>query len=297
MIEKGIVVKQDSVQPTDTELDILFPNPYTGFEAAIDPDANGNNVSKVLRIGNNWHRMTYQNFMPFFNFPALRGLWTMAADNGSGNVVDFINGLTLTNVKGLFSANNGFSYLDLTDSTSYLTRTDEATLDILASESYVAEPGITWGGWFRHNGAWASPTALMGKWVEPGNNRSFNLRVGSGSLRLELSGNGSGISVFSPVATPSADTWYWIVARYAPNLPTGQVTSIWLDDIAYQSGVTGGGAIYNSTAPLDIGRYQGAGSTYYFDGDVAMCFLAASAVPESMILQAYYATKHIKSYS
>jgi hypothetical protein len=258
-------------------------NPHSTSDANIvTTDVTTNNVStskhgfvpkapnllrQFLRGDGAWG-MPYSLIDPFLSLPELRGFWPMSSVNESGNVLDLSGqARTLTNNGSAARAVYGdlVSYFDLNGSGQYLSRADEAGLDITGA--------ITVLGWFRMDTASAS-AGLFGKWTD-GTQAGYLLYYDNffGNLRFALSSAGTGgssVSVAGP--TPSVGAWYFIAGRLTPSVRY----SITVNGTVYSTTTSVPASIFNNTAALEIGAYNGAAN--YLNGQVGPCALCATDV-------------------
>lgn len=221
----------------------------------------------------------------FSNLPGLRGLWTMAEYDTSGNAEDRTNndllltrnGATQYNYSGLVP----FFYFD--GSAAYLSRTDEAATSVTGGETYIntASRGLTLGAWVQCTDDTAQQ-ALIGKWGGAGN-RSYKLtlhgNVAGDPARLEISDDGTNSDTVDTSGGYTASRWHFIVGRFNDN-DTGEELAIFLDAVK-TTDTTARASIFDGTAAFTIGAL--AGGSLLLTGRVAISFLCASALPDDMI--------------
>jgi len=221
----------------------------------------------------------------FFSLPMLRGFWSMSSVNENGDVYALSGqSRTLTyNGNPTFNFAGLIPYIDLDGVGDYLSRADEAGLDILGSETYVAAAirGLTLGGWFY----WAVLPGVQNYQIAKDDtvNRSY---------RLEVQGFVANTPDFTvwpgPVFMNSGITinagWNFLVGIY--DQPS-QTLFIYQNGTLV-SGVVGAApaALTNSNAPLTIGASGAPGA--YMTGRASMCFLCAASLSQG-ILDALYA--------
>lgn len=213
----------------------------------------------------------------FLAIPGLVGFWPMSSvQRSTGSVYDVSGqGRTLTyNGNPTYNHYNSIiPYIDLDGTGDYLSRADEADIDILGTETIYNSSvrGLTVGGWFRRDNA----ETLMSKWLTTGNQRSWLL--GYNSFIVDPLGTFvSSVSV-AMTTTPNTATWYFAVGRFDPsselaifhnNEKTPNITSI-------------PASIFNSSAGLVIGAREGP--TNLFDGQACLCFLSANMLSDALI--------------
>lgn len=227
---------------------------------------------------------------PFLLLPGLRGFWPMSAFESGGNAFDQSgNGRILTyNGNPTYNYDKLVPYINLDGTGDYLSRADEAGLDILGSESYVASAarGLTIGGWF-----WidvlpgANGAGYIAKWNDAGvNQRSYLIwhSTAANVIGFYISSLGTGATIFSIDSSivPAISQWYFIVGRFDPSTEL----AIWINGVKDTNAVAIPAAIFNSTASLTIGRWEGGGAgVQYLDGRASLNFLCAAALSDDII--------------
>jgi len=105
---------------------------------------------------------------PLLALPGLRGFWPMSSFNEAGNAYDMSEqGRVMTyNGNPLYNYDGVVPYVALDGIGDFLSRADEAGLDIIGTETYVdgAVHGLTLGGWFYFDNALGSNEKLIAKW-------------------------------------------------------------------------------------------------------------------------------------
>jgi hypothetical protein len=199
------------------------------------------------------------------------------------------NGLTLTasgGYAGLYNGNIPLVYLTAASS-QRLYRSDEAALDIIGTEAYVASGwrGLTMGAWVHPV---SSPTDMhvMGKWLVAGSQRSYNLRTNaSAQPAVYISTDGSSSAIQAHTTALAADQWDFVCARFDPSTNV----TIWLNDSKVENTTGIPATINNSTADFEIGSFNGGDG--YFDGRISLAFLCAAAASDAAIRRLYYRTR------
>jgi hypothetical protein len=220
------------------------------------------------------------------SLPGLRGFWPMGAFDGSGNVADQSGGgLSLTyNGNPLHNyLDTGGPYLALDGTGDYLSRADEAALDIVGTESYVASAkrGLTLGGWYRFGSVGSTIRALTSKWIDP-NERAYLLYLSAASeLHFNLSSNGTNDNDTYVAGARSANTWYFVAGRFTP----GTNVEIFVNDETVSALGSGPASIFNSSADFRIGAL--GDGTLPMTGDVALQFVCAEALSDTLIAALY----------
>lgn len=223
----------------------------------------------------------------FLMLPGLRGLWTQGPLDGSGNVLDQ-SGLGMTMSRGLTPTTSRFYIVPILQAaTGYLTRADEANLDIIGTESYVASAarGLTLGGWFYLDTVvLTSHSTMLAKWDTTGNQRSYRLALdtdGSGNnyATFDVSSNGTAVTSVTATDSIQADKWYFYVGRYDPS--TEMALFVQGLHTKYTNTTSISASIFNSTSALEIAREEPAAGNWR--GNVAVSFLCTMALSDAII--------------
>lgn len=212
--------------------------------------------------------------------PALRAFWPLNNYDQNGAPYD-LSGQerTLTNTNATAGTYNGLvGYLNFNGSTAYLSRADEAGLDITGQ--------ITFGGWFWVDVVNATQS-LLTKWNGTGSQRAYGLQMLDTSpdqWRAFVSVDGAATVAVAHTATVVANTWTHVVGRYTPSTEL----AIFVDGVKVTNTTSIPASIFNSSSALRIGSLGDA--TQYLDGRAALCFLSASALADATIQALYTAT-------
>lgn len=225
----------------------------------------------------------------FSLLPQLRGLWAMSTVNEGGNVYDFSeqdrvlsdNGNPTYNVDGLAP------YIELDGVGDYLSRVDEAGLDITGTESFVHPDiqGLTFGGWYWFDNALGNLETLISKWAGVGQYAYRLIRVAaSGFIRLQLSGDGTAVDVATSTIAPDVDTWFFAVGRFEPSTEL----AVFLNYTKYTNTVGIPASVFNSNADLQIGASLAAGR---LTGRASINFLCAAYLSDTIIRTIFQSTR------
>lgn len=208
--------------------------------------------------------------------PALRAFWPMNAYNESGVIVDLSGQARhLTPNPSLSAAlyANRILYTDFNGSTQYLSRADEAGLDITT--------GLTLGGWFWFD---ASGSQVMMSKNGAVGNYGYDLHyVSATGFRFLVSTDGTVQVYVTSSGALTTGRWYHIVGRFIPST----AVDVFVDGVKTTNTTSIPATIFNSSAALNIGRRSDG--TFYQDGRAALCFLCATAgsFPDSLIQDLY----------
>lgn len=227
---------------------------------------------------------------PFLALPGLRGFWPMSAFQSNGDAFDQSgNGRLLTyNGNPTYNFDGLAPYIDLDGVGDVLSRADEAGLDILGTETYVAAAarGLSMGGYFYFNNAAAAVENCIAKWNIAGNQRAYRLvRNAAGNGAVEMSSTGADFPGVVGAAI-GAGTWTFMAGRF-------DVANVYItvDDVT-TSAASGIAALFNSNAPLLLGARGTAGApTELMTGRESLCFLCATFLPDGIINSLFQQTR------
>lgn len=225
----------------------------------------------------------------FLSLPGLRGLWLASSFGSSGNVYDLSGqGRTLT-----YTGNPTFNYSGLVpylafDGTGdYLTRADEAGLDIIGTESYVASAvrGLTLAVWVKFS-ALGSQAVVCSKGSGGGSNTSYWIdKLGADTARF-LVGDGSALQGPSSTVTLGSSAWYFLCGRFTPS----SEAALFVDATKYQDTTGIPASLLNTGASFNIGTYNDSG-LLALNGQVAAVGLYACAHSDTMVRTLYHQTR------
>lgn len=215
---------------------------------------------------------------PFLALTGLRGFWPMSAFASGGNAFDQSgNGRTLTyNGNPTYNYDSVVPYIDLDGTGDFLSRADEAGLDILGTETYVAAAarGLTMGGWFWSDATPAVISTLIAKYTF-GVVYSYRLaQFAADVVRFQVN-SAAPVSVTSSIALVKG-AWHFLVVRFTPSIEL----AIFHDGVKTTNVVGVPASINNTNAPLVIGGTAGGGE---LDGRASLCFLCAAALSDMII--------------
>ncbi len=172
------------------------------------------------------------------------------------------------------------SYIDLNGTTQYLSRADEASLDITGA--------LTIGGWFYFDAlGTAAFEAVIGKFNDNAvNERSYLLYLNNvgGTVVFVISTNGSlGAGSSNDVATGALaiSNWYFIVGRYTPSTEL----AVFVNGVKTVNTTAIVASAFNSNAQFEIGRRNKANT--FMNGRASLCFLSMKALPDADIARLF----------
>ena len=228
----------------------------------------------------------------FLALPGLRGFWTLGSidsaglaydQSGQGRALSY-NGNPTYNYDGLAP------YIDLDGTGDYLSRADEAGLDILGTETYVAAAvrGLTLGGWF-YTSTTAATQFLCGKSTGAAAGSSYQLywlNVGAAVYAAFAVSNGAAFTTVTDATASVGSTWHFVVGRYDPST----TVDVYLDNRKTTVAVAVPAAIANTAAQFTIGSLSAGGGSL-LTGRASMCFLCTAMLSDAMIACLFHKTK------
>jgi hypothetical protein len=222
--------------------------------------------------------------------PGLRGFWPMSAVSEAGAAFDLSgNGRTLTyNGNPLYDQHGACPYIDLDGTGDYLSRADEAGLDLLGTDTHMAAVlrGVTMGCWV-YLDSLAGDASLIAKWNTTGNQRSYNLEFDSATaaFQYQISADGTAETTKTGGTTAVTGRWYFAAGRFDPS----STLDVWTNG-AKVSSATVVGSVFNSTSALNIGA-RNAGGASLLNGRIALPWLCAAALPDALVGMVYHTTR------
>lgn len=229
--------------------------------------------------------------------PGLRGFWPMSAFASAGATADLSGqsrGLTY-NGNPTYGYDDLIPYIRLDGTGDYLTRGDEAGLDITGAETYVVagQRGITILGWWRPEN-----TTLFQYLV----NKMYS--VGQYSYMLSLRGDlfgdpvtftisddGNGMDTVSSSVGYAANTWQFLAGRFN-DADTGAELAVFVNGTK-TTAATARNAIFSGTDNLAIGGTALGGGLY--TGRASLVALCATALSDLILTAVYEQTRPLFS--
>lgn len=223
---------------------------------------------------------------PYLALPGLRGFWPMSSFNENGNAYDMSEqNRTLTyNGNPTYNYDNVVPYIDLDGTGDYLSRADEAGLDILGTETYVAAAvrGLSWGGWLYPEET-GTLEHILTKWGAPGQ-RAYRISLeANNTFTANISDDGTNYDTATS-AVVAMNTWYFVVGRFDPSTEI----DIFVNEVEVVQ-ATARASIFNSNTSFEIGsRAAGSGP---FQGWASLCFLCATYLSDAIISSLFQQTR------
>lgn len=223
----------------------------------------------------------------------LRGFWPMSAFASGGNAFDQSgNARTLTYAGNPAYDFDGLApYIRFDGTGDYLTRADEAGLDILGTETYVAagHRGLTLGGWFRPEDD-TNAQGLLSKWGAVGNYSYIlwlNGAAADDPITFGISDDGTNTSAAVSTTATTMNEWQFVAGRFN-DADTGAELAVWLND-NMDTAATARNAIFNGNGPFNISGNNNGTSLY--TGRASLCFLCAAALADATVWGIYQRTR------
>ena len=223
--------------------------------------------------------------------PALRAFWPMSSvDYAAATQCRDVSGgaYHLTNNNSAdFGYDNLIPYVEFDGTNQYLSRADGGAAnwaDITGTEAYVAQPGLTLGGWFNFDSvAGAGAQRLLCKDTVANRQYSLYMLEATDTVRFEYF-TGAAIQGISSVATVSATTWHFLVGRFSPS----NDHTVVVDGTILTAGHANA-SIDDTGAAFEIGRL--GNNTQYLAGKASLCFLCAAALSDAIVECFYQQTR------
>lgn len=226
----------------------------------------------------------------FLGLPGLRAYWPMNAFDASGNTIDQAGLDLVLTINGNPTYNyttQGAGYIDLDGTGDYLSRADEASLDILGTETSVASAvrGLTLGGWFWLD-AGSADGGLITKRSAAAGNFSYYLRItGTDDGSLSVSSNGSTETSVSAAGAVLTAGWYFIAGRFTPSTEL----KVWVNGSSSINTTSIPASIFQGSGALNIGGFGGGSGL--INGRASNCFLCGALLSDTAISNLYNNTK------
>lgn len=227
----------------------------------------------------------------YMALPGLVGFWPMSSVNiSSGLTYDHSEqerDLTY-NGGALFSYFNGLvPYVDLDGSGDFLSRADEAGLDIIGNEAFFAGGalGLTMGAWVWVDTVRAGD-GIISKWGTTGASGSYMLLVAGTSFQFAIESAGGVLESVTATNAGSITTgqWYFVVGRWDPSASL----DIWVQNIQ----TTASSAIAtlrNNAIAFQVGTWSTGGTA--LDGRLTLAFLCANTLGDDLITSTFQVSR------
>ena len=257
------------------------------------------------------HRIAVSKYL---NLPGIRGFW------GPGVRLDGAGSLFATDLSGngnhfgwAVSASVIYprlGHLDwYFDGARYGFLADAPIWDVLATEAWIAYPGLS-------AAAWICPTrvvpfgtneGILSKFLVAGNQRSWLMyrdNTIANNLSVGISSDGANLYLFDHTKTIQKDVWQFVAFTYNPAAVLGEPAGvrIWVNDtMQYHAAADARGtagfpaSIFNSTAEFQAGCTNAATNPY--QGYLTDWFLCGNYLLESEIFNVFETTKTVFGFA
>jgi len=229
------------------------------------------------------------------SLPGLRGAWIANSFDENGDLYDLSGqGRTLSyNGNPLYHQGGLVPRIQFDGTGDYLSRADEAGLDILGTEAYVAPAirGLTCGGWFRFDRL-TNNEKLISKMGALAADQAYQLEfrgdVANDPVRFQV---GDGAAVDTVALNSVVDTtskWYFCAGRFDPSTEI----KVWAGSTTLESNTNVAGipaALANSGSSLAVGGSPAG--TSLLDGAMSCCFLCAAYISDAQVAAIWHHTR------
>jgi hypothetical protein len=221
----------------------------------------------------------------------------MSAFDSSGNAQDMSGHGHIVNYNGgpIYSYTGLAPYIAFDGDGDYLSRADEADLDITGTEAYVAagKKGVTCGGWWYPQDA-ANTQSIIAKWTDWVNWSYLLFLDGAFAgdpVGFAMSDTGAALSIGYSTTGYSINTWQFFAGRFN-DAAAGAEIAVW-NNGEKTTTATARNSIFNSNSPLCIGSHTAAAAPY--TGYASLVFLCASALSDAAVFSIYQQTRALFS--
>ena len=226
-----------------------------------------------------------QTISTYLALPGLRGFWPSNGVSDTGQMLDISgNQLHLTNVNDAligYESSTLIPRAHYNGSTQYHSRSDSAYFDILGTEAYIEQPGLTFGAWVKFDTTASAAEMIVSKWLSAAN-LSYNLhRRSTGVLRLAVTNDGSTAVNADTADVMASNTQYFVCGRFTPSTEL----MVQIDDTRVLNTTSIPASIFSGTSTFRLAA-DGSGSNF-MDGKISMSFLCASALSDAIIDNLY----------
>ena len=227
--------------------------------------------------------------------PGLIAAWPMSIarrDSGNDMIRDISGGgyhMTVTNGQAM-NYSGLVPYVEFDGTNQYISRADGGAADwsdVRGTEGHVAAAvrGLTFGGWFWFDDPAGALEGIMVKRSGAAGNYAYALwRTVGGTIRCEISDDGTATDLATTTAAPAQSAWHCIIGRFDPSA----FVEVFVDGTWTQQ-ATARASIFDSNADLTIGAFSGPGS--YMDGRASHDFLSQMYVSDAIIFNFFQQTR------
>jgi hypothetical protein len=234
-------------------------------------------------VGRNEPNVAWGNAISnFLMLPGLRGFWPLSTYDQNGDTYDLSGqGRKLSyNGNPVYQNTGLIPWLSLDGTGDYLSRADEASLDITGLETMVSIAGLTLGGWYNFTNL-ARAEGGISKWVTAANNSYALYKSVANVLNFIITNDGSTQIFVSSSVSATANKWLYWVGRYVPSIEL----AVWVNSTKTVNTTAIPASIFSGTSPLTIGTGPDMA------GKISLQFLCASALSDAVINSLFHQTR------
>ena len=228
---------------------------------------------------------------PFLDLPAKVGVWYAGdVERSTGNINEAQGKalqLSYGGGGGSFSyTDTGVAYADF-DGWGWWGKNDETDLDVLGTEAWSDNPGLTVICWAAFK-ALGWEQMLISKNTTAGNQRAWILDklTGPEYPLFAVSTDGAVmVDVISTVAVPDTNP-HFFCGRFVPSTSV----DVWMDSTKTSELAGVPASIFNSSAPLVLGAMNAGGAAWIF-GKIYIAAVCASALSDGIIQSIFQRTR------
>lgn len=228
----------------------------------------------------------------FMSLPGLVGFWPLNGFSGTTLITDLSeNELHLSIASGAaIGYDAGYAaipYMAFDSGGGVIGKADHALFDIIGTEVLLASDlrGLTLGGWFYFDAAPGSNTngeLVIGKANAVSFNTAYEIRRRHAAVGGVIQfGIGEGTGFYTEESTLEAEEgrWWFLVGRFDPSSEVAVFMNGNKDAITISVPAT----LQNTSDAFTIGARGGVADPVLGGLRAALCFLCASAVPDSYL--------------
>lgn len=226
--------------------------------------------------------------------PGLKAFWPLNATDDTSDILAIsqagnarhleLVGPPVINVTAL-----GLAYMAFDGSSDWLKRPDEAHLDIIGNEAYIADQGLTVGAWVRFDNTAAAAEIIVSKCYS-GTTGAWRLeRDASGYPKFTVYASSTAYGQ-AAATTLAAASWAQVIGRW----DAGTSVDIFVNGIKASNTTSIPSTIDNAAAGLFAAARDDTTTPGQerLDGDLALIFLCNCALSDGLIAQLYQTSRH-----
>jgi hypothetical protein len=268
-----------------------LPANFTSLTVDGDIVAGGHFYSGADLVPSSWGEAVGA----YLTLSGLRGFWPMSSLDAAA-VYDHSGAGRNLSGSGSPTFNQAVSVGGLVpyvvlNTNNYLYRADEAALDILGTETYMATlaRGLTVGAWVRPEAAPGSQVGIIGKWNAAGS-RSYLIYTDANLKPIgAMSVDGTAATNVTATNAMTVQAFNFVAYRFDPSTSV----DLFVNGVKTSNTTSIPAAIFNSNARFEIGSFANGTSSTTWAHEQALCFLCAAALSDDVINALYQVSKGI----